>query len=179
MPPVGFDSLPIFAEFLLINSTDEYAYDEFLNPYNFNVSLQLTPFDTEFSQSYKNIAIELNLSTLESFASDGYIDFSHIIFSVPYPTHELTIDQIVNIEQFQDLADYIEYFDNRVWQYTEVELLTSGEDFKVQSSIIKLDKTIFFNSMIQDITERKNVESMIKEKIEKLKEYLKKCLNFC
>ena len=33
--------------------------------------------------------------------------------------------------------------------------------------------------MIQDIKERKNVESMIKEKIEKLKEYLKKYLNFC
>ena len=40
----------------------------------------------------------------------------------------------------------------------------------VQSSIIKLDKTIFFNSMIQNITERKKVESMIKEEIEKLKE---------
>jgi len=40
----------------------------------------------------------------------------------------------------------------------------------IQSSIVKLDKAIFFNSIIQNITERKKVESMIKEEIEKLKE---------
>jgi hypothetical protein len=75
-----------------------------------------------------NILIELNLTTLEQFASYGYIDFSNILFSVPNPGYELTVNEVAIIQEDQGTTDDFDFFTNRVWQYTESENFTSSPD---------------------------------------------------
>ncbi|KKM16472.1 hypothetical protein LCGC14_1685500, partial [marine sediment metagenome] len=144
--PIGFDTLPIIAESLLIYTTDTTNYTTFTEPYSYNISLQLTPFDTEHSGTYKDLLININLTTLESFAVDGYIDFSHIVFSVPNPAYELTLNGTAIVKMALTSSGFTDEFNGRVWQFTELEQFTSSPDPINDEYNLTLDNTpLFYN----------------------------------
>jgi len=142
--PHNYDSLPIISEFMLINASDSASYEEFIAPYNCNISLRLTPFDDEFTSSYKNVVFDLNVSDLEAYAIDGYVDFSHVLFSAPNPNYELTVSQVVIIRETEGLSNFVEFFHSRVWQFTEFETLVSSPDPESDSYQLKLTTTPLF-----------------------------------
>jgi hypothetical protein len=123
--PSQSDFTDCFAEVLLINANGTDYYSEFLKPYNYNISLPITPFHTEFSGTYAQIAFELNVTELESFATDGYLDFSHLLISVPNPGHELTIYDIAIVRETLEPSEESEFIYDRVWKYTELEEFVS------------------------------------------------------
>ncbi|GAH49232.1 unnamed protein product, partial [marine sediment metagenome] len=126
--PYNYDpSIPI-AECLFINSSDPTDYSQFIEPYVYSIPLRLTPFDTEFSNSFKSIEINITLSDLEEFAVNGTIDFSDIVFSVPDPSYELTIDQIRIVRVSNEPTEEYETLYERVWQYSELEKFKSGDN---------------------------------------------------
>ena len=83
------------AELLMINAnssdTNTYDYSEFIGDYYYQAPIDITPFDTEYNGKYKAIKMDLNLTAL--FDQEGCLelDFSHLIFSVPNPSYELTV----------------------------------------------------------------------------------------
>jgi len=148
--PHNYDSLPILSEFMLVNANDSASYEEFIAPYNCNVSLPLTPFDDEFTSSYKNVVFDLEISDLETYAIDGYVDFSHLLFSAPNPNYELTVSQVVIIREIEGLSDFIEFFNSRVWQFTEFETLVSSSVPENDSYQLELAATpLFYNDADQ------------------------------
>jgi hypothetical protein len=148
--PYNFDSLPIISEFMLINASDSSSYEEFIAPYNCNLSLPLTPFDDEFTSSYKNVVFDLNVSDLEAYAIDGYVEFSHLLFSAPNPNYELTVSQVVVIRETEGLSDFVEFFNSRVWQFTEFETLVSSSVPENDSYHLELTTTpLFYNDADQ------------------------------
>ncbi|KKK46882.1 hypothetical protein LCGC14_3160800, partial [marine sediment metagenome] len=148
--PYDYDTLPVVAEILLINTDDTSNYTSFTNPYNYNISLQLTPFDTEHSGTYKDILININLTTLQNFASNGIIDFSNIIFSVPNPAYELTLNGTGILQDSLGFTDYAEEASNRIWQFSEVEELLSSPDPTNDEYQLSLeDEPLFYNDAIE------------------------------
>ena len=125
--PYDYNSLPVFAECLLINTSDSSAYSEFTTPYNYNITLPLTPFDTEYSGTYMDVLLDINLTTLQQFAVNGSIDFSYLVFSVPNPAYELTIHEVAIIQESQGLSDFADTIYNRIWQYSNRVEFTSSE----------------------------------------------------
>jgi hypothetical protein len=113
----NYDSHPDLpkAELLLINANSTSSYSEFTSDYFYQIPLEITPFDTEFNGRVKAVKIELNLTSL--FASEGVteLDFSHLVISVPNPTYELTISEIVLLQQSYETSDEYGSVDSRVW----------------------------------------------------------------
>ncbi|MHA2101048.1 MAG: hypothetical protein ACW99A_20450, partial [Candidatus Kariarchaeaceae archaeon] len=126
--PVNYDSLPVIAECLVINTNDTNDYDSFTSPYSYNITLQLTPFNTEHLGTYMEILIDLNLTTLENFAVDWQIDFSHIVFSVPNPAYELTLNGTGIVQSSLASSGFVEETNSRIWQFTNIEEFTSSID---------------------------------------------------
>ena len=121
--------IPI-AECLFVNVSDSTDYALFTDPssYNYQIPLRLTPFDTEYSNSFKIVEFNISLYDLRDYAVDGIIDFTNIIFSVPDPSYELTIDQIEIIKVSNEPNEEYETLYERIWQYSETEQFTSGDN---------------------------------------------------
>ncbi|KKK67520.1 hypothetical protein LCGC14_2953240, partial [marine sediment metagenome] len=97
--PLNYDSLPSIAECLLINSDDPTNYTQITQPYNIDLPIPITPFIESYSDMFSQIVIDINLSTYEQYAIDGYIDISHILFSVNNPAYIFTVDEVAIIEK--------------------------------------------------------------------------------
>ena len=85
-----------------MHAPDFSSYANFTAPYNYNINLELTPFHTEYLENYMDVLIDINLTTLQEYATDGYIKFSHVVFSVPNPAYELTINEVAIIQKSQE-----------------------------------------------------------------------------
>ncbi|KKL57536.1 hypothetical protein LCGC14_2234430, partial [marine sediment metagenome] len=134
---VGHSDLPK-AEFLLVNvekqkeynlmSNDDFAelYSEFITDYYYQAPLSLTPFDTEYNGRYKTVKIDLDLTSLYSSTGSDILDFSYLIFSVPNPSYELTVSEVLILEEaYEPTIEHVST-DSRVWQYTELEMFTAS-----------------------------------------------------
>jgi len=117
---------PSFAELKLINTEDANNYSTYSAPYSYNITLPLTPFNTEHLGSYMDTLININLTTLQQFAVNGYIDFSHLVLAVPNPGYELTLHEIAIIQESVQPSGAFESVYDRVWRYTERENFTSS-----------------------------------------------------
>ncbi|MFX1391921.1 MAG: hypothetical protein ACFE9Z_17790, partial [Promethearchaeota archaeon] len=116
------------AEFMLVNADSSTAYSEFTDDYYYQSALQLTPFDTEYNNKYKSIKIDLNLTSLYESTGFNILNFTHLIFSVPNPSYEFTLHEILILEESIDVSEEYGSIDSRVWQYTEVEMFTASSD---------------------------------------------------
>ncbi|MHA1439471.1 MAG: hypothetical protein ACTSPD_18025 [Promethearchaeota archaeon] len=124
--PYGYKSdLPI-AEVLLVNAENSSDYSEYTRDYFAQLPLRLTPFDTEISNTFKDVKISLNLSEFTDFAIDGEIAFSDIIVSVPYPNYELSLDQFMIQKEGRGTSLEFEEINENVWQFSEKETYTSS-----------------------------------------------------
>jgi len=143
--PFDYDPLIPIAECLLINASDSTNYTQFMEPYAYDIPLRLTPFDTEFSNSFKVIEVNISLFDLRTFAVDSMLDFTDIIFSVPDPTYELTIDQIRILRVSDEPNEEYETLYERVWQYSELERFTSGDNSSTDVYSLNMTNTpVFF-----------------------------------
>jgi hypothetical protein len=125
--PYGFNPTLPEAEVLLINTDDTEDYSQFLNPYHLQIPLELTPFNTEMSNDVISAKIPLNLATLTPFATNGIVDFTNILISVPYYNYELTLKDILIQKEGQGTSVEFESVNERVWQYSEMEDYTSSD----------------------------------------------------
>ncbi|KKK78845.1 hypothetical protein LCGC14_2839460, partial [marine sediment metagenome] len=121
-------SLPS-AEVLLTDISDYEDYNTYTSPYYYSIPLELTPFDTEYSNSFKSIRIDFDLADGQiDPIVDNIVKFSNMIFSVPYPNYELTIGEVIIQSVSDEPTEFIEYLDERIWQFTELEKFTSDDD---------------------------------------------------
>jgi hypothetical protein len=113
--PEGYNPSIPTSSMLLVQTSDQEDYTQFTSNYYYPIPLQVTPFDTEWSGTFKSVKYDLDLPT----DMGNFIDFTNMIFDVPYPTYELTIDEIslVRTEVEPSLISRVET--ERVWQYTE------------------------------------------------------------
>ena len=51
-----------------------------------------------------------------------------MLFSVPNPAYELTLDQVMVLEESTEPSAETEYLTERLWQFTELESFLSGDD---------------------------------------------------
>ncbi|KKN14777.1 hypothetical protein LCGC14_0992710, partial [marine sediment metagenome] len=129
--PAGYSPTLPSAEALLLNIDDYDDYPTYTDPYNYQIPLELTPFDTEFSNSFKNIKIDIDLLDGQidpQYIVDNLIEFSDIIFSSPYPNYELTINDVLIRSISDETTDISTTFYERVWQFTELETFISDDD---------------------------------------------------
>ncbi|MFW9969076.1 MAG: hypothetical protein ACFFDF_02670 [Candidatus Odinarchaeota archaeon] len=123
--PYNFASILSFAEIILLNTSDSSDYNSFGTPYSYNISLPLTPFNTEYLGSYMDILLPINLTTLQPYMINGSIDFSHVLITVPNPAYELTIHEFAIIQESQGFSELVDTVYNRVWQYNNKAEFTS------------------------------------------------------
>ncbi|KKM80539.1 hypothetical protein LCGC14_1338830, partial [marine sediment metagenome] len=126
--PYGFTQSMPSAELLLVDISDYEDYATYTNPYFYKIPLELTPFDTEFSNSFKEIKIDFDLSDGQIPTPPDIIEFSDMIFSVPYPNYELTINEVIIQSVSSEPTELTGYLDERVWQFTELEMFTSDNN---------------------------------------------------
>ncbi|KKK91013.1 hypothetical protein LCGC14_2717230, partial [marine sediment metagenome] len=115
------------AEILLVNASSDVAYSEFTSGYYYQTPIQPTPFNTEYNNRYSSVKIDLNFTSLYESTSSTVLNFTHIVFSVPNPTYELTINEIFILEESYEPTTQDGSFDGRVWQYTEFESFDADE----------------------------------------------------
>ncbi|KKK69195.1 hypothetical protein LCGC14_2936470, partial [marine sediment metagenome] len=115
------------AEVLLVNTSSDNAYSEFTSGYYYQTPIQLTPFSTEYNNRYSAVKIDLNFTSLYESTSSTVLNFTHIVFSVPNPTYELTINEIVILQESYEPTTQDGSFDGRTWQYTEIESFDADE----------------------------------------------------
>ena len=136
------------AEFMLVTANDSSVYSEFLDDYYYQNSLQLTPFDTEYNNRYKSVKIDLNLTSLYDSTGKNILNFTHLIFSVPNPTYELTISEVVILEETLDASEEYGSIDSRLWQYTEAESFIASAAPENDEYQLTLENTpIFYPSL--------------------------------
>ncbi|KKL51498.1 hypothetical protein LCGC14_2294890, partial [marine sediment metagenome] len=129
--PYGYTSSMPTAELLLVNIADYEDYTTYTAPYYHSIPIELTPYDTEFTNSFKDIKIDFDLTDGQIDPSnylDDILEFSNIIFSVPYPNYELTISEVIIQSVSSEPTDLTGYLDERIWQFTELEKFTSDDN---------------------------------------------------
>ena len=132
------------AEFMLVDANTTSSYSEFTDNYYYQTPLQLTPFETEYNNRYKSIKIDLDFTSLYQSTGSNILNFSHLIFSVPNPAYELTINEVLILkESFEPTTEYGN-IDSRVWQYTEFEVFTSSETPETDSYQLVLEEDPIF-----------------------------------
>ena len=147
LKPAGYSTTPYFTQVSFINASSEDAFDEFTTPYSYDITIPLTPFDTFDSGRYMSTIIELNFTQFEEFLVDGYLDFSHLLITVPYPTHELVLKEIAIFSQSAEPVELYESEDFSTWQYTQLEILDSGSEPENDQYELELEVTpIFYDS---------------------------------
>ncbi|GAH24884.1 unnamed protein product, partial [marine sediment metagenome] len=103
-----------------------------------------TPFDTEYNNRYRAVKIDLNFTSLFKSTGSNTLNFTHLIFSVPNPSYELTINEVLLLEEsFEPTIEYGS-MDNRVWQYTEAEIFTASTNPEEDSYQLILENTPLF-----------------------------------
>ncbi|KKN72007.1 hypothetical protein LCGC14_0414890, partial [marine sediment metagenome] len=149
--PYNHDAFSEVAEILLINANNSLDYSQFTAPYSYNISIPITPFQTEYLGNYRQLTVDVNLTTLSQFAESGYIDFSDLVVSVPNPAYELTIESIgIFQESSTDIPQNDNFLDN-IWRKSERELIISGTEPTTDIYQLALDKTpLFYNDLERD-----------------------------
>ncbi|KKN55254.1 hypothetical protein LCGC14_0584220, partial [marine sediment metagenome] len=149
--PYNYDTFPEVAEILLINTNNTLDYSQFTAPYSYNISIPITPFQTEYLGNYRQLTVDVNLTTLSQFAESGYIDFSDLVVSVPNPAYELTIESIGIFQESSVALPQNDNFLDNIWRNTESELIISGIEPTTDIYQLSLNKIpLFYNSPIQD-----------------------------
>ncbi|MHA1279503.1 MAG: hypothetical protein ACTSQ8_20065 [Candidatus Helarchaeota archaeon] len=132
------------AELLLVNANSSSSFEDFLSDYYLQVPLESTPFETEFNNKFKVVKIELNITSLFKSVNASELFFSHLIFSVPDPSYELTISDVILIRESDGLATSSDSIDERIWQYTEVEIFKSSPNPEQDVYELSLDNEPLF-----------------------------------
>ncbi|KKL78274.1 hypothetical protein LCGC14_2026480, partial [marine sediment metagenome] len=144
--PFNYDTFSEVAEVLLINTDDISNYTQFKTPYSYNISLPITPFQTEYLGDYRDFTAKIDLSTLSQHATNGYIDFSNIVISVPNPAYELTIQEIGIYEEKAKDFPQNDVFSDYIWRNTEKETIITGIDPSTDAYQLDLINTpLFYN----------------------------------
>ncbi|MHA1279520.1 MAG: hypothetical protein ACTSQ8_20150 [Candidatus Helarchaeota archaeon] len=128
------------AEFLLVNANSTISYDDFLSDYYLEVPLEVTPFETEYNNKYKMIKIELNTTQLFNLTGASELYFSHLLFSVPDPSYELTLGDVIIIEESTEPVSISGSMEERVWRYTQVETFKSSTNPEEDCYVLTLDE---------------------------------------
>ncbi len=116
------------AQLMFINADTPQSYLQFTEDYYYNIPLRPTPFDTEISGRFKAVKIDLNFTSLYELMGEDSLDFSNIVFSVPNPCYELTINEIIIVKDaYEPTSEYGSY-KSRVWQYSEIEMFRASND---------------------------------------------------
>ncbi|KKN43166.1 hypothetical protein LCGC14_0705920 [marine sediment metagenome] len=102
------------AEILLVNASADDAYSEFTTGYYYQTPIQLTPFNTEYNNRYSAVKIDLNFTSLYESTGSTVLNFTHIVISVPNPTYELTINEVVILQESYEPTTQDVSFDGRV-----------------------------------------------------------------
>ncbi|KKM17186.1 hypothetical protein LCGC14_1678300, partial [marine sediment metagenome] len=125
---------------------DDFAklYSQFMADYYYQSPLSLTPFDTEFNGRYKTVKIDLDLTSLYTSTASDMLNFSYLIFSVPNPSYELTVSEVLILEEaYEPTIEHVST-DSRVWQYSEVETFTASATPEADSYQLVLEDTPLF-----------------------------------
>ncbi|KKN15091.1 hypothetical protein LCGC14_0989530, partial [marine sediment metagenome] len=129
--PFGYTSSMPTAELLLTDISDYEDYTTYTNPYYYKIPLELTPFNTEFSNSFRDIRIDFKLSDGQidpQYIVNNMVKFTDMIFSVPYPNYELTVGEVIIQSVSSEPIDLGDYIDERIWQFTELEEFISDDN---------------------------------------------------
>ncbi|KKL44826.1 hypothetical protein LCGC14_2361800, partial [marine sediment metagenome] len=129
--PHGYTSQMPTSELLLVDISDYEDYTTYTDPYYYSIPLELTPFDTEFSNSFKDIKIDFDLLDGQidpQYIVDNMVKFTDMILSIPYPNYELTIGELIVQSVSSEPIELTEYLDEQIWQFTELEKFTSDDD---------------------------------------------------
>ncbi|MHA1267750.1 MAG: hypothetical protein ACTSRS_21115 [Candidatus Helarchaeota archaeon] len=132
------------AEMLLVNANSSSSHDDFLSDYYLQVPLEVTPFETEYNNRFKTIKIDLNVTALFNSTGTSELFFSHLLFSVPDPSYELTLSDVILIRESDNSSIEYNHAKERVWQYTEVEIFKSSANPSQDSYALKLEKEPLF-----------------------------------
>ncbi|TXT67761.1 MAG: hypothetical protein BAJALOKI1v1_10024 [Promethearchaeota archaeon] len=122
------------SEFMMVNAENQNYFSQFAENnfgsenYWYEQELQITPFDTEHTGTFKTAKLDINLSALEDDAIDGKVPFSHILFTVPHPLYELTINEILILNPSQTHTTEHGSTSSRLWQYSEIQAFAAGSD---------------------------------------------------
>ncbi|KKN58657.1 hypothetical protein LCGC14_0549880, partial [marine sediment metagenome] len=144
--PFNYETFPEVAEILLINTNNTLDYEQFTTPYSYNISIPITPFETEYLGDYKQLTVDINLTKLSQFADSGYVDFSNIVVSVPNPAYELTFDGIQISQEYTADFTQNEVLTDLIWRYTEREILVSSADPSADEYQLTLEsEPLFYN----------------------------------
>ncbi|MEJ2248102.1 MAG: hypothetical protein P8Y97_00400 [Candidatus Lokiarchaeota archaeon] len=124
--PTSYNPAVPSAECLLINTDSSEDYSQFTNEYYYSIPLRVTPFDTEYSNSYKSAKFDINLSVFQDYAVNGSIDFSNITFTINDPSYELTINEILLMQNIEEPSAEQDSVTERVWQYIESQIFRAS-----------------------------------------------------
>jgi len=116
------------AQLMFINADTSQSYSQFTEDYYYSVPLRLTPYDTETSGRFKAVRIDLNFTSLYELIGEDTVDFSNLVFSVPNPCYELTINEIVIIKDAYEPTPEYGSDESRVWQYSEIEMFQASNN---------------------------------------------------
>ncbi|MEJ2251052.1 MAG: hypothetical protein P8Y97_15545, partial [Candidatus Lokiarchaeota archaeon] len=136
--PAHYDSSVSPAECLLVNTESPESYSSFTNDY-YQIPIRLTPFDTEFSNTFKSVKYDINLTTLKDYATNGILDFSNITFTINDPSYELTIDEVLIMQDKQRPSLEQESLTQEVWQHSELQVFRSSESPENDEYQLELD----------------------------------------
>ncbi len=150
--PYNYENFPFIAECLLLNSSNPAAFSQ---PQTINLPIPITPYTSDAEDSYNELVIDIDLSDYQQYATDGYIDISHILLSSNNPAYSFTIDEVAIIGPSNTASGYGKGFYDRVWQYTEQEkFIASANPENDQYNLVLENKPVFFN----DVDETKWLE---------------------
>lgn len=82
------------ASLCLLNTPSQNKYANFSDGNDYSLELPLTPFNKEFSGTYRSAQFELNLTTLADVAENEILNFTHLLLSVPDPRYQLMIQEL-------------------------------------------------------------------------------------
>ncbi|KKN17379.1 hypothetical protein LCGC14_0966440, partial [marine sediment metagenome] len=132
------------AEILIVNANSTSDYSEFTSDYHYQISLQPTPFETEYNNKLKAIKIDLDLTSLYQSTGKNILDFSHLIFSVPNPCYELTINEVLIIKESSESTTLSGSSDSRIWQFSETEIFNANATPEYDSYQLTLGSSPLF-----------------------------------
>ncbi|KKL23398.1 hypothetical protein LCGC14_2425780, partial [marine sediment metagenome] len=150
--PFNYINYETIAEVLLINTDDTTDYDQFTEPYDYDIQIPITPFQTEYLGNYRELTVDIDLNLIGvEHVVDGKIDFSNIVISVPNPAFELTIEEIRIVQETTDAFPHDSGFSDNIWRNTEKEIIISGTSPSTDKyQLTQTNEPLFYNDAIQD-----------------------------
>ncbi len=113
---------------MMVHAEGSEGSTRFTDDYYYQKELPITPFCSEANGEYKVVELELDLSWLAAFAQNGDVKFSDIIFSVPNPNYELSINDITIVKESDEPDIESGSLSVHIWQPTEMQRFYSGEN---------------------------------------------------